>query len=249
MGSLYNQVDDALDRNATNAEVLTIIRQPLIDVALGRSALQAVIHPLGFRSIYLEVDGNQSVCIHDWPANPSADVENMLGETHQHSWKLKSRSLRKAIFNTMVNVSIKDRYMHNAEFAVFDTKSKGAFDELVSMDKFAIILDRENTICEEGETYSIEIGDFHESGWEDDAITLVLADNDPEATNFTLSSLYAYRKLPILPFKVYKDSRQRLSQKATAQLGIRVAKLLGIEIPETPETLRLIQEMPQAFLL
>lgn len=244
--SLYEKLDDALARNADNADINGIIRGPLAEIALGRSEHLAVMHPLGFSSLYLETQGNRSVCVHDWPNEPPDSAQNEVGETHQHSWKLKCRILRGLIVNTLVEVNI-GSYLRGATHAIFDARSRGVVDELVEVDKVAVILDRESANHEEGETYTVVKGDFHESQWIGDAVTLVLADNDPTATNMMLGRLDG--ALPPVPWKTYQIPRIRYTPEGTARLATRVMHLLGLEPPETPEVRGLLEKMPGAHLL
>jgi len=259
---LYDQVENAIDRRFTSAMLALLIQEPLAKIALGQSESLAVEHPLGFISLYLEMDGNRSVVLHEWAEKPPAWAPNYIGEIHQHSWELQSVVLWNEIEDQLVVVEFNrdaDRSIHGPRrrypFQVFDAQSKGAVDEMLLTElQAAVVGFYPRRKLGPGDSYSIRKGTFHQSLLSRAAITLVLADNDPGATNYSLGSLASYKAgLPgtflFLPGRGDPVPRKRYSRAETMAVALRVMKRLGLELPESPEVRQLLRDMPGAKLL
>jgi hypothetical protein len=225
---LYTAAETLIDHNAPPQEVVALLAGPLTEIAAGNIEHLAVKHALGFSSLYLEVQGDQGVVLHLWHRTHDEDhPQPTVSPIHQHSWYMKSRVLKGEIIDTRFDVRFLPRRRSNHR--VLNAVSRGVVDEMVVTDKYANSWRSGTRIIQENEAYTMDIGPFHESSWIDEALTLVLASNDPAATNFTLSAIHE----PESWRSNYNVERTVYSHEGTRKLAVRIASMLGIPLPAT----------------
>ncbi len=161
----YQDLYDAITRGGGRDRLPEWGRGILEAVDSGQSPITAVRHPLGFLCIPVERSGAHGVCLHIWPAAPSA-ARTTTSQIHCHSWDLVSYVLHGSIHNEVVTVTdgtARPDGPGGAVHRLFHVLSRGETDEIIPTARTVRQAGRSLDVHRRGESYSLAAGVFHQS--------------------------------------------------------------------------------------
>ncbi|MCT9930556.1 hypothetical protein N5079_10045 [Planotetraspora sp. A-T 1434] len=157
------------------------------DIALGRSDVAAVRHPLGFLCLPLERSGESGVCVHIWSA-ALRHARSTTSQVHCHSWDLVSHVLYGQVRN--VHAVVTD-VAEGATHRVFEVASAPDGDVIRPTGRTVRYATGRVELFGPGETYTLGAGSFHSSVIPEDgeAATVALGRSRPGRGDLSLGPL------------------------------------------------------------
>lgn len=154
----YPGLQAAIDSGAAPSAVPELCRSALWSILLGRPALSAVRHPLGFFCLPVVREGDLGVCIHVWTSVlPVATVTTST--VHCHSWDLVSFVLYGRVTQTLLDVEV----AADGPEQLFEVVSGDDIDELVPTGSRVRCHHRERRVTSANASYRLAAGQFHSS--------------------------------------------------------------------------------------
>ncbi|MBV9163238.1 MAG: hypothetical protein JO309_04630 [Pseudonocardiales bacterium] len=142
----------------------------LDEVALHRTSIAGVRHPLGFVCLPVERTGEAGVCVHVW-SDSLARESPTTSTMHAHSWDLISYVLYGSVRNEVIDVIDAS---DDAAYRVFEVRSSGDIDELRETPRLVRSEIRTTELKGPGDIYSLAAGVFHTTVVHGEAATVAL---------------------------------------------------------------------------
>jgi hypothetical protein len=248
---LFVAINAVVDRGASTKAVLKVIGRPLNEIALSGAVdlsgvRRASRHPLGFYTIPLAPD----VCIHKWPSTATASridngvpfPDNTVSDIHKHSFDIPSSFLLEGQLWNREGIRVEEEFAFAGglthlprwarggnHFRIFDAQSEADGNDLIiNTNRVARVTDYgEDVPYEEGQAYSVRVGDFHTSTWSTDTLTLMTADNHPSERNLTLGKLVPEYETDEADTHVVR--RHVFTPEETIEMVAEISHQLGVD--------------------